>query len=169
MLRVHQGKGSELNDSDERSRASNLLSSSPRELGEWLAQWALRREKVLELLDRRAAHAARLLADRCFQLSRRQATLPAAEWKRAWQSLKLEVSGFLAERRSSGVMPAVTGSSVPPTSSSRNSVVPDPLRSPTLHPRDPLGPRSEIRGILSSDDPNDVSKPIGRDAAGFKA
>lgn len=123
---------------DETKRFPNALSSSPKELGEWLSQWALRREKVLELLDRKAASRARVLADRCFQLDRRQATMSEPDWRRVWNSLKLEVSGFLAERRSSGVMSAILSPSedasssstrVPATSEIRSATgVPPPLR-----------------------------------------
>lgn len=120
---------------DETKRFPNPLSTSPQELGEWLSQWALRREKVLELLDRKAASRARVLADRCFQLERRQASMTEPDWRRVWNSLKLEVSGFLAERRSSGVMSATlpplseSSARVPATSEVRTiTTVPPPLR-----------------------------------------
>lgn len=115
---------------DDTRRIPNALSASPQELGEWLSQWALRREKVLELLDRKAASRARVLADRCFQLGRRQGTIPEPEWRRAWNGLKLEVSGFLAERRSSGVMsatlPAVGDGRSPAASEVRSVTTPPP-------------------------------------------
>lgn len=126
---------------DEPRRLPNALSTSPQELGEWLAQWALRREKVLELLDRKAALRARVLADRCFQLARRQSSTPEPEWRRVWNGLKLEVSGFLAERRSSGVMSAV----LPPLTESSaripaaSEVRPATSAPPPLRETPPLG------------------------------
>jgi hypothetical protein len=102
------------------------VSTSPKELAEWLTVWALRREKVMHLIDRKAAQRARSFAERCFELSRQMSFLPEDEWRRRWQALKLEVSGFLADRRSSGLMSAV----VPPSDR-------------------PTGPRSEVRETLT--------------------
>jgi hypothetical protein len=111
--------------SDENS-GGKVVSSSPKELAEWLTVWALRREKVMHLIDRKAAQRARAYADRCLELSRQMSFLPDDERRQRWQSLKLEVSGFLAERRSSGLMHAVVA------------------------PSDrPLGPSSEVRESLS--------------------
>lgn len=99
--------------SDDNS-GGKAVSPSPKELADWLNVWALRREKVTHLIDRKAAQRARYFAERCLELSRQTALIPDAERRRRWQSLKLEVSGFLAERRSSGLMQAVVPPSDPP-------------------------------------------------------
>jgi hypothetical protein len=65
----------------------------PRKLAELLEAWALRREKVLHLLDLRAARAARALAVEC----RRLGYVPDAEMDRArWRAVRERVAELLA-------------------------------------------------------------------------
>jgi hypothetical protein len=72
----------------------------PRDLADWLDQWALRREKVLHLIDIQGARECRHLAARCRALGHAEATQPASWWRREWASLRLEIASFLAQRAS---------------------------------------------------------------------
>jgi hypothetical protein len=79
---------------------SKELAYSPIELASWLELWALRREKVLELLDITAARRARQLADRCRRFAIVSASQREQGWNREWHALKLEVAAFLTDHRS---------------------------------------------------------------------
>lgn len=74
---------------------------SPLDLAAWLDTWALRRGKVLELIDIAAARRARQLAERCRRLSNTSSTERGSQWTSDWTVLKLEVATFLTEHRSS--------------------------------------------------------------------
>lgn len=69
----------------------------PRDLADWLDQWALRREKVLHLIDIQGARECRHFAARCRALGHAEASQPAAWWRREWAALRLEIASFLAE------------------------------------------------------------------------
>jgi hypothetical protein len=84
-------------------------SYGPDELAGWLEQWALRREKVVHLIDLRAARAARELAGRCRGLSLEQGKLPDTLWLERWTRLRVEVARFLGERKSSRTIRAADG------------------------------------------------------------
>jgi hypothetical protein len=67
---------------------------NPKKLAELLEAWALKREKVLHLLDLRAARAARALAVEC----RRLGYTPDAEIDRdRWRSVRERVAALLAQ------------------------------------------------------------------------
>lgn len=78
---------------------------SPLDLAAWLETWALRREKVLELIDIEGARRARHLAQRSRSLGAGDRADDA--WRRSWTSLKLEVAAFLSESRTSTTRRAV--------------------------------------------------------------
>jgi hypothetical protein len=95
------------------SAASDREASyGPEELAGWLEQWALRREKVVHLLDLRAARAARDLAARCRMLDLERGKLTEALWRERWTRLRVEVARFLGERKSSRTMRATRGRGV---------------------------------------------------------
>jgi hypothetical protein len=66
------------------------------QLAAYLDGWALRREKVLHLLDIDSAREARRLAVECRRLDGQIASRPDA-----WRSLKLRIVKFLGSRPSS--------------------------------------------------------------------
>jgi hypothetical protein len=74
----------------------------PRDLADWLDQWALRREKVLHLIDIHGARECRHLAARCRALGHAEASQSAAWWRREWAALRLEIASFLASHASPG-------------------------------------------------------------------
>jgi hypothetical protein len=84
---------------------------SPRDLADWLDQWALRREKVLHLIDIQGARECRHLASRCRTLAHSQRTQPPEWWRREWASLRLEVATFLS--RGARFAPHGRGTPVP--------------------------------------------------------
>jgi hypothetical protein len=90
------------------SAASDRETSyGPDELAGWLDQWALRREKVVHLIDLRSARVARDMASRCRMLSCERGKLPDALWLDRWTRLRVEVARFLGDRKSSRTMRAV--------------------------------------------------------------
>jgi hypothetical protein len=80
----------------------------PHALADSLDLWALRREKVLALLDIRAAKKARELARECRDLTKTPADHPA--WEFQWMTLQAAAAAFLERHRSvppppSGLIP----------------------------------------------------------------
>jgi hypothetical protein len=76
-----------------------LAQLSPRDLGERLDRWALRREKVLALIDVRAARHARRLAVACRVLANRLEQAQGSEREALaleWLELRAEVAALLA-------------------------------------------------------------------------
>jgi hypothetical protein len=149
--------------SDDNS-GGKVVSSSPKELAEWLTLW---REKVMHLIDRKAAQRARSYADPCLELSRQTAFIPDDERRRRWQSLKLEVSGFLAERRSSGLMQAVVPPSDPPKRTSseiRESLSPPPRATlpPAQDPREPITSERRPTNPAFEEPPDPLRRTTGR-------
>ncbi len=82
---------------------------APADLAAWLDVWALRREKMIELLDLKSARRARGFAARCRRLSACEARYRDQIWMADWMALRLEVAGFLSARRESMTMRAVGG------------------------------------------------------------
>lgn len=70
----------------------------PRALAESLDLWALRREKVIELLDIKAAKKARELAGMCRDLSRVSMDNPA--WDFQWMAIRAAAAALLERHRS---------------------------------------------------------------------
>ncbi len=82
-------------------RARQVVSDAalrPSELAEMLDRWALRREKVLRLLDPRAARAARLLARACQALGDDLGGRPEA--RRSWVMVRTQAERLLRDNRS---------------------------------------------------------------------
>ena len=92
MLKARNVLGSE----HERIRPRALI--DPEELADALDGWALRREKVLTLLDVRGARAARSLALQCHVLAQPgyEATIGAEEWREEWHIVRGEALAMLA-------------------------------------------------------------------------
>ena len=70
----------------------------PRTLAESLDLWALRREKVLELLDIKAAKQARDLASMCRQLAR--VPMHDPDWDFRWMTIRAATAALLERHRS---------------------------------------------------------------------
>jgi hypothetical protein len=87
-------------------RRSTERPLDPGRLALWLDEWALRREKVLDLLDVRAARRARSLAERCRRVARAGRDGQSEELRREWLALRLEIAGFL---QASGQRPRSKG------------------------------------------------------------
>lgn len=77
--------------------ALRQTSYGPSDLARWLDRWALRREKILELIDMKAARRARKFAGECRYLAY-CASHPDEHWEMDWYTLRLEVASFLAEQ-----------------------------------------------------------------------
>lgn len=93
----------------------------PRDLAESLDLWALRREKVIELLDIKAAKQARELARMCRELARVSMENPG--WDFQWMAIRAASAALLERHRSvppppNGLAPAAFHAprSVPPIS-----------------------------------------------------
>jgi hypothetical protein len=74
-------------------------SYTPVDLALWLDLWAFRREKILELLDIRAAQRARRLGSKCRNLSYRDRG--DRTWVTDWYALRVEVAAFLTDHHAS--------------------------------------------------------------------
>jgi hypothetical protein len=70
----------------------------PHALAESLDMWALRREKVLELLDIKAAKQARELAGMCRDLSR--VSMESPSWDFQWMTIRAAAAALLERHRS---------------------------------------------------------------------
>ncbi|MBL8742078.1 MAG: hypothetical protein JNK04_13315 [Myxococcales bacterium] len=89
----------------------------PRALAESLDLWALRREKVIELLDIKAAKRARELARMCRELARVSMEDPA--WDFQWMAIRAAAAALLERHRSvppppNGLAPAALSSRAAP-------------------------------------------------------
>lgn len=73
------------------------IAQSPSELAAYLDVWALRREKVLEIIDIAAARRARAFVARCRRLAAVDEETRDEAWHAAWHVLKLDVAAFLSE------------------------------------------------------------------------
>jgi hypothetical protein len=74
-------------------------------LAESLELWALRREKLLELLDVKAAREARDIARQCVLLAAKlERPFDHADCDRAWRSIRLRALGLLARSRSTSMI-----------------------------------------------------------------
>ena len=73
----------------------------PNQLAERLDLWALRREKVLALLDVRASRSARQLARTCRVLARSsyESSVTAEAWEAEWRRVREEVAFVLVHAR----------------------------------------------------------------------
>jgi hypothetical protein len=83
----------------------------PLNLATWLEAWALRREKVLELLDVQASTSARGFALRCRRLARTRSQ-ESKTYRREWLTLRLEIADFLesaSRKRVSATYPKADG------------------------------------------------------------
>lgn len=87
----------------------------PMLLAELLDRWALRREKVLFVLDHKSARHARALARAAVALAVKQAEARSPEEVEAWSREWLEL------RREAGVLLVATAESVAPASQRRRS------------------------------------------------
>ncbi len=98
----------------------------PLGLADALDLWALRREKILPLLDVRAARAARRLADSCRALARteRQAGVAMDAWESDWRAVREQAVGLLDGSLTGG------RSSTPPRASRLPSTLPPAEDSP---------------------------------------
>ena len=74
-------------------------SYTPADLACWLDVWAFRREKILELLDIRAAQRARRLGSKCRNLS--YCDRSDRTWVTDWYTLRVEVAAFLIDHHAS--------------------------------------------------------------------
>jgi hypothetical protein len=95
----------------------------PRALAESLDLWALRREKVIELLDIKAAKQAREIAGMCRELSR--VSMEDPDWDFRWMAIRAAAAALLERHRSlppppNGLAPAAFSlpRSIPPVSDS---------------------------------------------------
>jgi hypothetical protein len=93
----------------------------PRALAESLELWALRSEKVIELLDIKAAKKARELARMCRELARVSMDHPS--WDFQWMTIRAAAAALLERHRSvppppNGLAPAAfhTPRTIPPIS-----------------------------------------------------
>ncbi len=91
----------------------------PRSLADSLDLWALRREKVIELLDIKAAKKARELAGMCRELSRVSTDNPG--WDFQWMAIRAAAAALLERHRS---LPPPPNGLAPPAFRAPRSIPP---------------------------------------------
>jgi hypothetical protein len=79
--------------------SASVASLTPLHLAEALRRWALRREKMLHILDIRSALQARRLADACLRLDELSEGAAAAAWQSEWDRIRREAVSIFRRPR----------------------------------------------------------------------